>query len=133
MSELGRSIISSRLLILQSKRLIMISIQRRVDQGVASPEMYSRYAQLRLEAATAQNRYATAIIHWGSPEQNDFWVVAYSRLIEKAHLVIGRMRAAAPGLPLNERYQLSADVEMMEHLSAGWAKSMREQMSAEVA
>jgi hypothetical protein len=126
------SIITSRLLVLQSKRLMLDSIERRLD-GLDSPRVRRRLEQLRMETDEAQDRYRRSILAFGSTEEIDYWVIAYSRLIEKGNVIVQKMREANLLLPAMERYQVSTDIERMEHLVEDWTESLRRSMAAAVA
>jgi hypothetical protein len=126
------SIVTSRLLVLQSKRLMLYAIEKRLDSW-NSEGVRRRYEDLRIETAAAQDRYRSAILAWGSTEDVDYWVMAYSRLIDKGNVIVKKMREANLVLPPIERYQVSADIEMMEHLVDDWTKSLRRSMAAGVA
>jgi len=126
------SIITSRLLVLQSKRLMLDAIERRLDSW-NTPDVKRRFEELRGETEAAQDRYRRAILEWGSTEDIDYWVMAYSRLIDKGNVIVKRMREANLALPPAERYQVSADIEVMEHLVEDWTGSLRKSMAAAVA
>lgn len=126
------SIITSRLLVLQSKRLMLDAIERRLDSW-NSADVRRRLEELRTETDAAQDRYRRAILEWGSTEDVDYWVMAYSRLIDKGNVIVKKMREANVVLPPMERYQVSADIEMMEHLVEDWTGSLRRSMAAAVA
>ena len=126
------SIITSRLLILQSKRLMLNALERHADH-TGNRAMRSRVERLRVETDNAQYKYRSAVLAWSSPEHNDYWLIAYSRMIAMGHTIVGRMRDAAVILPLADRYQISAEVEMMEHVVGSWTDSMRAKMATEVA
>jgi hypothetical protein len=111
---------------------MMSSYQRRLDiRGYDS--LRHRVDQLRTETDTAQYEYRSALLDYGSPQSQDYWPTAYMRLIEKANVIVGKMRDAAVVLPFVERYQVAADVEMLEHLVDDWTQSMRRSMAAAVA
>jgi hypothetical protein len=126
------SIVTSRLLVLQSKRLMLDAIEKRLDIWNTAG-VKRRFAQLRTETDAAQDRYRTAILEWGSTDDIDYWVMAYSRLIDKGNVIVKKMREANLVLPPMERYQVSADIEMMEHLVEDWTGSLRRSMAASVA
>ena len=126
------SIITSRLLVLQSKRLMLDSIERRLV-GWSSAGVKRRFEELKIETDAAQDRYRRAILAWGSTDDVDYWVMAYSRLIDKGNVIVKKMRDANLLLPPTERYQVSADIEMMEHLVEDWTGSLRRSMAAGVA
>ena len=121
-------IITSRMLILQSKRLLLVSLRRRLAAtGVGA--LKKRVDGLQAEAALAQHQYRDAILNWASPEDADYWVVAYSRLIEMGNVLTGKLRDASVVLPLEERGEVSADIEMLEEIVQSWTESRRESMA----
>ena len=122
-------ILSSRLLVLQSKRLMLNSVQRRFEEtGLES--FRKRSEKLRVESELAAHVYRRSMLELGSPETMNYWTVAYGRLIERGHLLTRRLRDAAVQLPVTERYELSADVEMLEEIIGGWTESLRRSMAA---
>jgi hypothetical protein len=125
-------IITSRLLILESKRLLLNSVLRRFDNTGDAP-LGARVETLRGEAAHAQHVYRTVMLAWGSPEDPDYWLIAYTRLIEMGHALTGKLRDATAQLPVSERYEASADVEMLEEIVANWRESLKTAMAASVA
>jgi hypothetical protein len=127
----SESIITSRLLVLQSKRLMLDAIERRLEIW-NSPGVRRRFEELRVETDAAQDRYRRALLEWGSSDDTDYWVMAYTRLIDKGNVIVKRMREANLMLPPRERYQVSADIEMMEHLVEDWTGSLRRSMAAAV-
>jgi len=126
------SIITSRLLVLQSKRLMLAATERAL-QGSNAAGVRRRIEELRIETDAAQDRYRSAILAWASTEDIDYWVIAYSRLIEKGNVIVKKMREANLVLPPSERYQISAEIETMEHLVEDWTESLRRSMAAAVA
>ena len=127
----ARDIITSRLLVLQSKRLILRCQRRRLD--ATKEALRLEVEQLSLEAEDAQHRYRASMLAWGSPEFHDYWLIAYARLIEMGSVLTTRLREATTQLPLSERYQVSADVEMLEGIVDNWTESLRDEMAAAVA
>ena len=123
--------IQSRLLVLQSKRSMLNSCQRRFDQhGTAA--LHRRVSQLGMEADLAQHQYRTAMLMWGSPNNSDYWLVAYSKLIEIGSALVIKLREATPELPPHERLQIAADAETLERIVEAWQKRMRTSMAAAV-
>jgi hypothetical protein len=128
----AEQIINSKLLILQSKRLLLTSTERRLgDTGMQS--LRERVNQLRRETETAQHGYRSSVLRWGSPRQHDYWPIAYTHLIEMGNTLTSRLRSSAPGLPADERYELTADVEMLEGIVEGWTRSKRRSMAVATA
>jgi len=124
-SSIADSLISSRLLVLQSKRLILASLERRLQRR-ALDSLRDRVRSLREETANAQERYSASILRWGSPEGPEYW----PRLVETADRLYTKMRRAVVEMPPAERYQLAAEVEMLEVLVEGWRKSIRASVTA---
>lgn len=125
----GQHIVSSRLLILQSKRLMLNSCQRRMEDR-KSDDMIRRADRLRREIEMAQHLYRKAILGFGSVEDTGYWVVAYNRLVEMGTMLSNRLRDAVGDLPVGDRYQVSADVESLELIVDEWRDAMRRSMSA---
>lgn len=124
----ANTIISSRLLILQSKRLMLNSLQRRFERLGYEP-LKGRIARVRAQADAAQHLYRVAVLAHGTPAEADYWLVAYGRLIEVANVVVHRLRDATDELPPPERYQVAADIEMLELMVEKWTESMRQSMT----
>jgi hypothetical protein len=60
-------------------------------------------------------------------------LIAYSRLIEMGNALTTKLRSSAPGLPEDERYELRADMEMLEGIVEGWTESKRRSMTVALA
>jgi hypothetical protein len=65
------------------------------------------------------------MLRWGSPATPDYWPVAYRRLVETAEKLAAKLRHSAAAMPPDERYQLAAEVEMLEDLVDKWRQSIR--------
>jgi len=127
-ASIAECLISARLLMLQSKRLILATLERRLNEqrrGVLRP----RVDRLRDETKNAQDQYNSSILRWGSPERPEYWPAAYGRLVETADRLSSKLRHAAVELPPAERYQLSAEVEMLEVLAESWRDSIRSSLT----
>lgn len=111
---------------------MLSSYQRRFDEH-GTEALRKRVGQLRVDADKAQHSYRTTMLLWGSPESDDYWLVAYSKLIEMGHTLVGKLRHATSELPVAERYSVSADVENLEAIIEDWTKRMRDSMIAAVA
>jgi len=129
----AQSVLTSRLLILQSKRLMLDRYQRRLDRDEADDEARLRVGVLRRQTDAAQHAYRSVILAWGSPENAEYWIVAYGRLIDMGTTLTQKLRDAVVELPLAERYQVSADVESLESIVGEWMEKMRRSMAASVA
>ena len=125
-------VIHSRLLVMQAKRLMLNSYQRRLEEH-GTDSLRQRVEQLRHETDQAQHRYRTSVLAWGSAESADYWLVAYGKLIEMGNVLSARLREATAELPPSERYEVSADVETLEGILEDWTRRMRTSMSEAVA
>lgn len=130
--HLAANIIASRLLILQSKQLMLISLERRMDSK-SGKSLHARVDALRSQTATALHAYRDTMLRLGSPQNSDFWLVAYARMIEVARALTMKLRVSAVALPPEERYEVSVDIEMLEQIVEHWTDSMRESMAAATA
>jgi hypothetical protein len=118
------SLISARFLMLQSKRLILATLERRLKMRPAE-SLRARVDHMRHETADAQEHYRTSLLRWGSPESPQYWPVAYGRLVDTAGRLSAKLRRVAADLPSDERYQLATEVEMIEALTEQWRDSIR--------
>jgi len=125
-------LIVSRLLIVQSKRLILSVAQHQLRKK-QSEELVRRVEKLLAQIASAQHEYSAAVLKYGSPETAGYWLVAYSRLIEKAGVLQHGLHRAAGELPVDERYEVSAEIEMLDGIIESWTRSMRKTMVEAVA
>ncbi len=123
------SLITSRLLILQSKRQMLKLAIRRFELS-SDEEMARRVERLRGEIDNAQYSYRSTILAFESPDRHEYWLVAYGRLIDMGGALINKLRDAASDLPADERYAASTEVEMLESIMEGWTESMRTSMAA---
>jgi hypothetical protein len=126
------TVINSRLLVLQSKRLLLNSAQHRLDERGLEAHR-ERVDRLHREAADADVAYRATILLHGSPEQREYWLVAYGRLIEIGQALAGRLRASVDGMPAADRFEVSTDVEMLEDIVDRWTDAMRATMADAVA
>jgi hypothetical protein len=125
-------VINARLLVLQSKRQMLRSLERRLDEN-ENVTMRQRVERLRLEAGQAHNVYVGTVLRLGSTAEVEYWLIAYGRLVEMGNTLSATLRDAVPQLPAVERYEAASDVEMLEHLIGGWTESLRNAMAKAVA
>jgi hypothetical protein len=131
-ASVARDIISSRLLVLQSTRLQLNSLVRR-NALHAQPKQTERIAVLREALSMAEHSYRTTVLTFGSAEQSDYWIVAYSRLIEMGNALSSKLEKASQELPPADRYEVASDVEMLETIVDNWSKMLRTAMAESVA
>src|SRR5258708_19939173 len=94
----AEALIGSRLMILQSKRLMLTSASRRLEaRDVES--LRERVEHLRVETEQAQHAYRTTMLGFGSPERPEYWLVAYARLIDAGTALVRPPRPPPAHLP----------------------------------
>jgi hypothetical protein len=123
------SLILARLLMMQSKRLLLAGLERRL-QTAGREHLHYRADRLRVETEDAQESYCSSLLRWGSPEKPEYWSAAYGRLIATADKLSSKLRRTAPELPPHDRYAVAAEVEMLETLAEDWRTSLRGAMRA---
>jgi len=128
-ATIPETLILARLLMLQSKRLILATLQRRLHNQ-QTESLLARVEHVRRETDDASDRYRDSMMTWGSPAIPDYWPVAYGRLAETADRLSAKLRRTAPDLPQADRFQLATDVEMLEVLAEGWRRSIRASMAS---
>ena len=127
-----RQLLTGRLLVLQSKRIMLSSLQRRLEE-TGLDTLRERVHQLRVEADAAHYHYKRSMIMWGGPAQPDYWPIAYARLGEIGSALARSLTMAIDQLPSDEQYEAAIDVEMLERIVERWTQSMREAMARSVA
>jgi hypothetical protein len=106
-------IVTSRLLILQSKRIMLGSARRKLsrrggEQAQVDVELYET------GVARAQTRYGECVLRWASPTSAQYRLIAYGSLIAKS----------GP-----DRQEVLADVSRLESILKGWRSLSRESMT----
>ena len=129
--ELSRQLVTGRLLVLQSKRLMLASAERRMGDG-GTDRVRQRVEKLRADTHDAQYQYRSVMIMFGSPEHRDYWPIAYDRLVGTGSALAAKLRKAIPDLPPGDRYEASTDIEMVEGMVGRWTKSMRAAVATSV-
>jgi hypothetical protein len=116
--------LNARLLVLQSKRRLLAATERRLRKCNLKA-LRERDSRLRKEVEAAQHDYQTTLIALGSPAMPDYWPTAYTRMIGLADRLANQLkRAAVEGSPAR-RYELGAEIEILEELSRRWRESLR--------
>src|SRR6266566_2623011 len=97
MSGVAESIVASRQLIAQSKRLMLTSLERRARLR-GGDALRKRAERIRDETANAHRTYRAAVLTWGQATSVEFRLIAYSSLadlaieIESLQILIGQWR-----------------------------------------
>jgi len=129
--DVAETLIGCRLMILQSKRLMLNSARRRLER-TDMDELRQRVEELRAEIDHAHHAYRQTMLGYGSPDRPEYWLVAYGRLIDAGSALVGKLRLAVDDLPAVERYRVSTDVEVLEAIIDQWGRSMRASMAEAV-
>ena len=124
---IGERLISARMLVLQSKRLLLASSQRRLRDG--QPQLSNRVNQLTLEASEAQHSYRTTVMAWGPEASSQYWPVAYSRLVEVGEVLAAQLRGATRGMQPEKRFEVATEVEALEDFIKGWRTTLQRSMA----
>jgi len=122
--EVSESVVTGRLLVLQSKRLMLASRERRLQMR-KTDVMRDMVDRLREEIDRAQRAYRSALVRLGSPMMPDYWPATYSHLIERADDLSGRLRSAAADAPQTGRYEIAVEVELLDQLIGEWRDWLR--------
>ena len=122
-------VVQSRFLIMQSKRLLLMSAERRATLH-GTERMRERLQRLRSESEVASDAYRQSVLALGSPKHPDYWPVAYSQMIQLGNRLSAKLRETAGAMPVSERPQMAADVKLLEQLVSGWTDSMRARIAA---
>ncbi len=125
-------IVSSKLLVLQSKRLLLTNaaVRRRVATGrITDGEM------ARLEGAVqhAMERYQNAVLTWASAVTPQYRLVAYRSLIAKAERLRASLENPPGELPPADRREVLADLGALQRIIDGWRDIARASMGEAIA
>ena len=132
MPTIADSIVSARLLVVQSKRLMLSSLQRRFRlRGEAS--LRERTKRFRVEADRADHNYRSAVLNFGKATSPEFRLVAYGSLVDLAETLLFELRDTIGGLQPRDQFELATEVEVLEHFIAQWRRNSRPLVTRAVA
>jgi hypothetical protein len=123
--KVGDRLVSARLQVLQSKRLLLASQERRLQQR-AVERLPEHVRHLREEIEEAQALYRATLVRWGSPMLMEYWPAAYGHLIDLADGLGRRLEDAAKQGSVSRGYELALEVEVVDQLIASWRQALRE-------
>jgi len=128
----GDQLVSSRLLILQSKRMLLTGAKRKMN---ASGSEQARADVGRYEAAVAQAhaRYNETVLRWGSADTAQYRLIAYGSLIVKAERLRASLLVAGGPMSPADRRELISDVAVLNSIIANWRGLSRQSMLEAVA
>lgn len=119
----GEMIVMSRLLLLQSKRILLASCLNKL-RFTGNELLRHRVAELQGGADRALADYRKAVLGWASPETAQYWLVAHQSMIEGAEELIGHLRESAGELPQPDRGEVGGDIVRLEEIIQRWRISM---------
>ncbi len=128
LERVAEKIVTSRLLVLQSKRILLCNARTR--QRIDATEQAAVDIE-RLEAAVheAWERYHEAVLHFASPQTPQYRLVAFSSLIARAELLQSKLESASE-LGGVDRHELHAEMRNLEQILSGWRANLRASMMA---
>lgn len=128
----GDLIVTSRLLVLQTRRLLLAASQRKLlvtDAG----HLRSEVARLKEAAAKAYEEYRKAVLAWAPPETAQFSMMAYATMIDGLEELAEKLHTSAQELPMQDRIELQADLVRLDEIIGRWRTSMLSSMGDPVA
>ncbi len=132
MPTVGDSIVSARLLVVQSKRLMLSSLLRRFRlRGERS--LRERTDRFRDEADRANRSYRYAVLNWGQATSPEFRLVAYGSLVDLAESLVLELRGTIGGLKPRDQFELATEVEVLQDFIDQWRRNARPSATAAVA
>lgn len=127
-AEVLDRMLSSYSAVLQSKRLLLQSVLRRLANR-PSAELQGRAA--RLEADIARVDAVRARLRLGRADVHDpgFWIDAYGLLIRRGEDLAGELRRHEPALPGPEAENAEVDLRLIDDQLILWRRRLREWMT----
>jgi hypothetical protein len=119
----GELIVTSRLLVMQSKRLMLASVERRSMKG-GHNDMRVRAARLHAASDRAHHAYQSSVLAWSAPGSSEYRLAAYGRLVGLAENLSSELQHGLGDLPAGERFEVSTEVQMLEEFIQQWRKGL---------
>jgi len=132
LNQTGDLIVMSRLLVLQTRRLLLAASQKKLSVTDAD-HLRAEVARLKEAAARAHEQYRRAVLDWASPETSQFSMVSYATMIDGLEELAGRLRTSSIELPTEDRIELDADLVRLDEIIGRWRASMLSSMGGPVA
>src|SRR5260370_42707649 len=120
LNQTGDLIVMSRLLVLQTRRLLLASSQKKLLDSDADHHRLE-VARLKESAARAHEAYRRAVLDWASPETSQLSMVSYATMIDVLEELAGCLRASSTQLPTEERSELDADLVRLDEIIDPWS------------
>lgn len=132
LNQTGDLIVMSRLLVLQTRRLLLASSQKKLSATDAD-HLRLEVARLKEAAAKALEEYRRAVLDWASPETAQFSMVSYATMIDGLEELAARLRTSLIELPMQDRIDIDADLVRLDEIIGRWRASMLSSMTGPVA
>lgn len=122
-SSVSNSIVSSRMLILRSK-LLMLGCAQRLFELTRDEDDLKRVEKLRTDLHSAETSFAAIETRTKSAGRswNRSWI--YSNLIEVAKTSMAKVLERHRKQPAAEKFELATDLQMLEELVERWSAAM---------
>jgi hypothetical protein len=128
----GDSIVASRQLIAQSKRLMLTSLERRARLR-GGDELRKRAERIRDETANAHRTYRAAVLTWGQTTSLEFRLIAYSSLAELADSLVVELLDTIGGQSARDKLDLAIEIEGLQVLIGQWRQKGRPALASTAA
>lgn len=119
----GELIVRSRLLVLQSKRILIASVAKKLLFN-EEPQLRALMRDREESADQAHRDYRKAVLEWASPETAQFWLVSYQGMIEGAEEYVALLRGSAKELPDPDRSYVEADIIQLDQIIERWRENV---------
>src|SRR5256885_16339325 len=128
MPQTGDLILTSKYLVLQSKRMLLSRAQ--VHPGDHAQVEVER---LEKEVSGAHERYSAAVLRWGVPATAEYRLIAYASLIARGERLKAALAGSRDGLAPDDRREVMEDISTLERIIEGWRDVTRQSMAGAVA
>lgn len=119
----GDLIVMSRLLILQSKRILLSSAERMIVES-DQPNSQARVDKLRSETSAAHDKYRKAVLEWAPTNSAQFSSVAVAGSAEAVQSLADKLRDISRELSLEDQLEFAGDIACLEEIVARWRKQI---------
>lgn len=119
----GELIVMSRLLILQSKRMLLSAAERTLVES-DQPDTRARVDRLRGETSAAHEQYRRVVLDWAPTDSPQFSSVAVAGSAEAVQSLADKLRDISRELPLEDQLEFADDIACLEEIVARWRKQI---------
>ncbi len=117
----GELIVMSRLLILQSKRILLSSAETKLVER-DHPDLRAHVDRLRRETSAAHERYREVVLKWAPTDSAQFCSVAVAGSAEAVQSLADKLRDISHGLPPDDQLEFAGDIACLEEIVGRWRK-----------